>query len=79
MERRAATEDPIPDCAWHDRLVEHFGANGQGGEWGRTMKTVAEHDAAIDKFNALAWRLSGMVTIAAAIAGVIVAVVSKHL
>lgn len=68
---RRITVDDAENCAWHDRLVEHFGADGRGGEWGRTMKTIDKHELQLEEWKAFRWKLLGMTTIGGLVAGVI--------
>lgn len=69
--RRATTADDCPDCAWHDRLVEHFGASGTGGDWSRVVKIIERHDVELLSLKELKWKLLGMVTLGGMIAGVL--------
>ena len=65
---RTADEDP---CAWHDRLVEHFGADGRGGDWGRAVKVIESHGTILEDFKQWKWKLLGMATLGGLVAGVL--------
>lgn len=67
--RRARSDAERPD--WHDRLVEHFGASGTGGEWSRFVKTVDAHSAVLEDLKAWKWKLLGMASLGGIIAGVL--------
>lgn len=70
---------PVPtvsaECEWHDRLVEHFGADGRGGEWGRAMKTMESHTEIIEDFKAWKWKILGMTTLGGLVAGIVAFVI----
>lgn len=62
---------------WHDRLVEHFGADGRTGEWGRTMKVIDRHDLEISGLMQLKWKLFGAITLGGAVAGLVAFLVQR--
>lgn len=80
--RRYSNSDDEDDCLWHDRLVEHFGADGRGGEWGRAMKVLESHAAVLEDLKALKWKLLGMVALGGIVAGILAwlipQVIGKH-
>lgn len=68
--RRVTASDDVADCAWHDRLVEHFGADGRGGEWGRLMRAVERQGSELEALKELKWKFLGMVTLGGVVAGI---------
>lgn len=80
--RYSSSDDDHDDCLWHDRLVEHFGADGRGGEWGRAMKVLDSHAVVLEDLKAWKWKLLGMATLGGVVAGflawLIPQVIGKH-
>lgn len=72
--RRLQTD---PGDGWHDRLVEHFGADGRGGEWGRAMKVLDRHEVVLEDLRAWKWKLLGMASLGGIVAGILAAVIPK--